>query len=323
MSDRKLRQRLPLVARRIVTSLEMGLPLAKVLSLLIQEERDPWYRSRLAVVHDQLARGVDVVTALHPMLPLRTQHLFDGCQLGGAVSVYLTRVSEWMAWHEQERAACLQALWYPLVLLVMVGVMGWVMIWVTIPQVAMMLPHPTGGLLFMLKASSWMQTLPGMVTLLVGVLLGILVVVQVGRWWVGWGGSANRAEQLWVLGVQLAMGVPLNQSLMRVGQPRGASNGWAEGVAYCRQSGQLADGLGMFLQLGVFHRERLRHGERTGQLATAVLDVAGELRDARRMQLHTRFRLVRPVLLTLVGLMMAACMGLTLWPMSAMIQSFS
>jgi len=323
MSDRKLRQRLPLVARRMVTSLEMGLPLARVLLLLIQDERDAWYRSRLGVVHDQLARGVDVVTALQPMLPRRAQHLFEGCQLGGAVSVYLTRVSEWMAWHEQERAACLHALWYPLVLVGMVGVMIWVMMGVTIPQVAMMVPHPTGGLLVMLKLSSWMQTLPGGITLLLGAMGVMTGGWQGGRRWVGWGGAANRAEQLWVLGVQLAMGVPLNQCLMRVGQRGVDANVWADGVAYCRQSGQLADGLGVFLQLGVFHRERLRHGERTGQLASAVLDVATELRDARRLQLHTRFRLLRPVLLMVVGVMMAASMWLTLWPMSAMIHSFS
>lgn len=319
MSDARLIQRLPLVAKRISDALAMGVPAAKVIQLLIQDEQVSWYRGRLLVVRDQLQRGVEVVQATRLIVPTHAYQLFEGVPMGGALGDYMRRVGDWVSWYEQERTELKRALWYPVGLLLMIGIILSVMMGVTIPQIATWVPEPTGVLLLVIGMSKWLQGGGWWVIGLVWVVLGLGAYWGVRRLG-AWGKASSQAEALWVLGVQLSMGVSLNTCLTRLARGSVGMQ-WQQGMQFFEQSGQFSDSIGIFFNLSLFHRERIRYGERTGQLALALLEVANEMRLARRQQLSMRFSRIRPILLGVVGICMAVCMWLTILPVSEIIKN--
>ncbi len=341
------RARIPaLVTRQLAVLVGAGVPLARSLQLLVEQEEMPERRARLASVAGLVQTGHALSEALATQPdafgPLYVSLVRAG-EAGGALPELLARLADFQERMERLRARVVTALLYPAAVLIAAALIFiFLLVWV-IPEFKSLLlgafenrPLPLLTQT-VLGASDWITQRTIWV---VGLLSAGIVAVWLGRTWLAsrWSGQqiprwiplvGPAAEKIALaqitrtLGTLVESGVPL-LSALEITQTMGRDPKLARALAHLREQVQQGQPLGRLLAASrhfpAMVSSLVQVGEETGRLGQMLLRAA----DLYDQQVETTIArltgLVEPVLSALLGVIVGGVVLSLFLPLVHLIQ---
>lgn len=316
--------------RELATLLRAGLPLDRALGVLISLAEGEPIAEMLGNVRQQVNGGASLADAIESQGGVFNRfyiNLLRAGEAGGALEVVLERLAEHMEQSKEVRDAMLSAMIYPAILIVVAVTSIFILLGYVVPQftelfedVGQVLPLPTR---ITIAVGEALQSY-GWVALLVVAAAGWLVRRQLQdpggrrRWHARFlnlplaGAIITRVEVARfarTLGTLLHNGVPLLKALSIVKDSIGnqvIADG-IERVAGSLKEGQsLAEPLAEAALFPPFAIHMIRVGEESGRLEELLLQVAGIYDRETQVTIKRTLALLEPVLILVLGVVIAA-----------------
>jgi general secretion pathway protein F len=310
--------------------LRAGLPLDRALRVLIGMSAKPSFTALLEDVFKSVKAGKGLSQALTPHQELFGEfyvNMVRSGEAGGQLAEVLSRLAEHLERVKQMRESVVSALIYPAILVVVAALSVFLMLGFVVPQFEALfedmgeaLPLPTRIIVAAGHfVTGWWPV----------IVIGTVVVVwALRRWLASPAGRAWRDQRLIrlpvfgaivrkyevtrfarSLGTLLASGVPIVMAI-RIATDTMANRQLRESIrdvpASIKQGGRLADALeraGLFSALGL---NMVRLGEETGRLDAMLLELARVYDDEVQAGVKRALTLVEPLLIIVLGMVIAA-----------------
>jgi general secretion pathway protein F len=329
-SGRITDQNIANLTRELGTLLHAGLPLDRALSIMATLSEGERLKQMLESVREQVKGGATLADAMQSQEGVFNRfyiNLLRAGESGGALGVVLERLAEHLEQSREIRETLTSALIYPAILIIVALVSIFILLGYVVPQfkelfegVGQVLPLPTRITIAVgdaLQNYGW---------------LGVLLVAG-GVWLVRYQLSQPRSRYQWharllklplagtiitrvevarfarTLGTLLHNGVPLLKAMSIVKDTvdnQVIATG-LERVAGSLQQGQsLAGPLAEMAHFPPFAAHMIRVGEETGRLEEILLQVAKIYDRETRVSIKRALALLEPVLILVLGVIIAA-----------------
>lgn len=323
------RETLLLFAQELAALLKAGLPLFQSLDIMLERQRDPLFRGSLTSVREKVKAGVALSDAFRQegdLYPVMFAASLVAGERSGNLDTVLRRYAAHLRLNQALKKKAISASIYPIVLLVMMGVLVGVMLVVVIPQfrsfyegLNVQLPLATR---FLLATANAVRGNLGWIG------LALAAAVVVGVYWLRREGSSLIIDRLLLrlpyfgglirmyatsqlmraLSTLLAGGLPLLNALEVAAQSIG-NQAMAQGVggatARIREGASLTSALESTGEVDALPLEMVKVGEQTGALGD-MLDAVAEFYDEELAnRTATLLSLVEPALLVMMAVIVA------------------
>ncbi len=318
-----------LFAQELAALLKAGLPLFQSLDIMLERQRDPLFRGSLVSVREKVKAGVALSDAFRQegdLYPVMFAASLVAGERSGNLDTVLRRYAGHLRLNQALKKKAISASIYPIVLLVMMGVLVSIMLVVVIPQfrsfyegLNVELPLATRALLVLANAVR---------ENLLWIGIGLAVLVSGGVYWLRRQGSGLIIDRMLLrlpyfgslvrmyatsqlmraLSTLLAGGLPLLNALEVAAQSIG-NQAMAQGVggatARIREGASLTSALESTGEVDALPLEMVKVGEQTGALGD-MLDAVAEFYDEELAnRTATLLSLVEPALLVVMAVIVA------------------
>lgn len=316
--------------RELATLLRAGLPLDRSLDVLITVTEASRITGVLTEVQREIKDGASLSTAMQ-----RQQGLFDPFYInllragesGGALEVVLERIAEHMERAMEVRAALVSALIYPAMLVFVAVSSILILLGYVVPQftelfedAGQILPLPTR---ITIALGSFMQDFWWLIALLlVGVLMAITRQLGEPEGRYRWHSRLLKMPLLGdiitkmevarfahTLGTLLQNGVPVLKSISIVitsVRNKVIADGLIRVSTSLKEGQRMADALAEFARFPAFAVQMIKVGEEAGNLEAMLLQVAKTYDRETRASIKRALTLVEPLLILILGVIIAA-----------------
>lgn len=318
--------------QELATLLKAGLPLVQSLDILRKRVPHPLFKASLDDVHARVRAGSAMSEAFEAQSGLFSGVYAASLMAGeksGSLEQVLRRYVQHMKMMASARSQLISALIYPVVLLLMASAVVSLIVFKVVPEFAAFYAQEKNGAALPLSTRIVVALSTWLVAHGVILLAGLAALAALTYWWIRvpsnrrrfhgailrapWFGPVARsfatAQVSRTLSTLLAGGIPLVNALDVASNAMG-NRAMAENLAdaskQVREGSSLAGALGkrqMFPHVAI---EMVEVGEQTGALSEMLGSVA-DFYDEQNTTSLTRFsNLVQPVLLVVMGLIIAA-----------------
>ncbi len=325
--------------KELATLLKAGLPLLQALDLMLERQRDPFFRNVLTEIRDGVRTGEELSDAVgkfgHVFPPLYSSSLKAG-ERSGELELVIRRFVRYQELLLDARKRVTSALVYPAVLLTVSTIMIVIMMIYVVPKFRMLYRDMNAHLPMLTTAtlaiSAFLrQNWPFFLVVVVVLTFSIQRWTKtatgrqaVDRWKLSLpvlGGIYHRfalSEMTRALSTLLAGGIPLVPSL--------ETSIGAVGNSFVRQKlvpsiqavkegeplNQALEDSGVFSPIAV---DMVKVGEATGALATMLSDLSEFIDEEVETKLQRLLTLIEPIMLVLMGIIVATLLISVYLPM--------
>ena len=316
--------------RELGTLLRAGIPLDRALGILISLAEGGRLTEVLGNVHERIKGGASLADAIENQQRVFSPfyiNLLRAGEAGGALDTVLLRLAEHMEESKQVRDALMSALIYPAILVFVAVLSIFVLLGYVVPQFTelfegsgQMLPLPTRitiGIGEGLKQYGWV-----LLALIAAAVWGIRRQLRVPRMRYRWHARLLRmpiagtiiirvevARFARTLGTLLNNGVPLLKALGIVKDSVGnqvLADGIVEVAGSLKEGQSLATPLAEAAQFPPFAVHMIRIGEESGRLEELLMQVAEIYDRETQTAIKRALTLLEPVLILVLGVIIAA-----------------
>lgn len=316
--------------RELGTLLHAGIPLNRALGILISLAEGEQMAAMLGDVHERIKGGSSLADAVEhhrgTFSPFYINLLRAG-EAGGALDTVLERLAEHMEQSKQVRDSLLSAMIYPAILIVVAVLSIFILLGYVVPQFTelfegsgQMLPLPTRITIAVgetLKHYGWV-----MLAVIVGIVWIIRRQLQIPRKRYQWHARMLKmpiageiiirvevARFARTLGTLLHNGVPLLKALAIVKDSVGnqvIADGIEQVAGSLKEGQSLATPLAESAQFPPFAVHMIRIGEESGRLEELLQQVAKIYDRETQTSIKRTLALLEPVLILVLGVIIAA-----------------
>ncbi len=316
-------------SQELAALLKAGLPLLQSLDIMLERQRIPVFRRSLSSVRDKVKAGIALSDAFRQegdLYPAMFAASLVAGERSGNLDIVLRRYAGHLRLNQSLKKKAVSASVYPLVLLVMMGILVSILLVVVIPQfrhfyegLNVQLPLPTRILLVIAGAVR---------ANLLWIVLGIALVAGVGLQWLRREGSGTTVDRVLLrlpyfgglvrmyatsqltrsLSTLLAGGLPLVNALEVAAQSignRAMARAVAAATTRIREGASLTAALEATGEIDSLPLEMVKVGEQTGALGD-MLNAVGEFYDEEiETRTATLLSLIEPALLVMMAVIVA------------------
>lgn len=328
IQDWILLRRFPALCRTLSEVLEMGVGLQQAVDLLVKEEPQGFYQDQLLAFQSQLNQGHSVIGCLSYLLPPSMVIEFGD-------SGYLPHLPEFLAglaaYIEEKLAMAsllLSKLIYPFFLLSGLGGLSSLFVFFIGPQYDGLLDQlhaqRPGVLKVMQSVRTLCQThgaLLGLGLLCIFTIFWYLFGTQIRHWILSKFWKMGLADYLRVLALLLKSGLPLKHALDVLKPPSQSSfyGAFQSLKLEVFSSGAFVPSMARIFALSPFHQELLKHGELTGSLDKACLQISNSYREQDQAIFRRWVTVIPSLLLVLFGALVMGFLYVGMAPMTSIL----
>ena len=318
------------ITRELSTLLRAGLPLERALVIMASLSEGERLQQMLENVREQIKGGATLADAMQAQEGIFNRfyiNLLRAGESGGALGVVLERLAEHLEQSQEIRETLTSALIYPAILIFVALISIFILLGYVVPQFSELF-----------EGAGQVLPLPTRITIAVGAALqhygwlGLLLIAG-AVWLVRYQLSQPRSRYQWharllkfplvgtiitrievarfarTLGTLLHNGVPLLKALAIVKDTvdnQVIATGLERVAGSLKEGQSLASPLAEMAQFPLFAVHMIRVGEETGRLEEILLQVAKIYDRETRVSIKRALALLEPVLILVLGVIIAA-----------------